>query len=246
MWPSVQPSSQLSGDFCNSSWCLCEVGENTSLLSKRLTVCESVWNNCTYLLECSWRFGEKVFCVCLVKLFQHWNHDANVDFHSSAVLFDSSWGFLFDREWGRSLSVWHRTDCYQCVSMNKRSFMCRCESCSRTAEQTVQNVWSDATGAYERESLWWKSHRQHFKAPMWGYKLCSHRKWCASSPPTSLKIQALLLREAWQFHLLILNVEGEQCACNARRVGWILKHARRKSPQSELEQGMCFKSLLMI
>lgn len=61
-----------------------------------------------------------------------------------------------------------------CVNMNRGIFffICLYESCSCTAEQTVQRVQSRATGSYERAYLDEKGCLQHFKATTWGYELC--------------------------------------------------------------------------
>lgn len=50
--------------------------------------------------------------------------------------------------------VWHRL-LAACINMNKRIFffICLYESCSRTAEHTVQHVQSKATGDCERDYL---------------------------------------------------------------------------------------------
>lgn len=69
-------------------------------------------------------------------------------------------------------------------------FICLLELDSYTAEHTVQRAQSRATGAYYRDSLWWKARLQHFKAPTWGCRLCSLRQWCASVA-LCLRIKAL-------------------------------------------------------
>lgn len=69
-------------------------------------------------------------------------------------------------------------------------FICLLELDSYTAEHTVQHAQSRATGAYYRDSLWWKARLQHFKAPTWGCRLCFLRQRCASVA-LCLRIKAL-------------------------------------------------------
>lgn len=133
----------------------------------------------------------KWFCICEISQLQQRNKTSHIMSNVPHIqqLFEGLLFLVF-----LAHCVWLRFD--KILNSVRRYewqyllFICLLELDSYTAEHTVQRAQSRATGAYYRDSLWWKARLQHFKAPTWGCRLCSLRQWCASVA-LCLRIKAL-------------------------------------------------------